>query len=303
MQAIWIRAVIVVTMLASVWTGAGWAQALRVVGFNVESGGARPDVVDDLIAEAQGVDLRGFSEVQDAIWATMFAQAAAEGETGTFAPILGTTGGGDRLPIVYHRDRFDLVRLFELADLNIGGNVRAPLVAQIRLKPAGPEFLFMVNHLYRSNTEGRQEQARLLNARARSQTLPVIAVGDYNFDWDVSNGDTVHDRGYDRLIADGVLTWIRPPQLIRTQCSFNSVLDFVFVAGAARQWSASSEILATEESYCPSDQHRSDHRPVRDVFELAPAGQPSPRSLVLAQIQRMEADLSALKALVEQLPE
>ena len=103
MQAIWIGAVIVVTMLASLWTGAGWAQALRVVGFNVESGGARPDVVDDLIAEAQGVDLWGFSEVQDAIWATLFAQAAAEGETGTFAPILGTTGGGDRLLIVYHQ--------------------------------------------------------------------------------------------------------------------------------------------------------------------------------------------------------
>jgi len=230
-------------MLASVWTGAGWAQALRVVGFNVESGGARPDVVDDLIAEAQGVDLWGFSEVQDAIRATMFAQAAAEGETGTFAPILGTTGG-DRLLIVYHCDRFDLVRSFELTDINIGGNVRAPLAAQLRLKPAGPEFLFMVNHLYRSNTERRHEQARLLNVWARSQTLPVIAVGDYNFDWDVSNGDTVHDRGYDLLIVDGVFTWIRPPSLIRTQCSFNSVLDFVFVTGAARQWRASSEILA-----------------------------------------------------------
>jgi endonuclease/exonuclease/phosphatase family metal-dependent hydrolase len=29
------------------------------------------------------------------------------------------------------------------------------------------------------------------------------------------------------------------------------VLDFVFVAGAARRWRASSEILAAEESYCP----------------------------------------------------
>jgi hypothetical protein len=100
-----------------------------------------------------------------------------------------------------------------------------------------------------------------------------------------------------------VLTWIRPPQLIRTQCSFNSVLDFVFVAGAARQWRASSEILAVQESYCPSDQNRSDHRPVLATFEFAPAGQPSPRSLVLAQIQRPEVEVSALKALVEQLPE
>jgi hypothetical protein len=168
MSACGVRSIVMVAMLVSLWTCAGWGQALRVVGFNVESGGAQPDVVDDLIAAAQGVDLWGFSEVQDTIWATMFAQAAADGETGTFASILGTTGGGDRLLIIYHQERFDLVQSFELPDINVGGSVRAPLVAQFRLKPAGREFLFMVNHLYRSNTERRHEQARLLNAWARS---------------------------------------------------------------------------------------------------------------------------------------
>ena len=167
MSAAMRRIVVVIATLVSLWTGAGSAQTLRVVGVNVESGGARPDVVDDLIAGAQGVDLWGVSEVQDAIWATRFAQAAAQGETGSFAPILGTTGGGDRLLIVYHQERFDLVRQFELTDINIGGNVRAPLVAHFRLKPAGPEFLFMVNHLYRSHAAGRHEQARLLNTWAR----------------------------------------------------------------------------------------------------------------------------------------
>jgi endonuclease/exonuclease/phosphatase family metal-dependent hydrolase len=68
-------------------------------------------------------------------------------------------------------------------------------VAQFRLKPVGSEFLFMVNHLYRSNTERRHEQARLLNAWARQQTLPAIAVGAFNIDWAVINGDTVHDLG------------------------------------------------------------------------------------------------------------
>jgi hypothetical protein len=178
---------------------------LAVVGFNVESGGARPDVVDDRIVAAQGVDLRGFSEDQDAIWGTLFAQAAAQGKTGAFTPILGTTGGGDRLVIVYHQDRFDLVRHFELPDINIGGIVPAPLVAHLHLKPAGSEFLLMVNHLYRSNAAGRQEQARLLNAWACQQTLPIIAVSDYNFDWDVTNGDTVHDPGSDLLTSDGGL--------------------------------------------------------------------------------------------------
>jgi hypothetical protein len=247
--------------------------------------------------------LTGPSEVQDEIWATLFEQAEKDGELGDFCRILGTTGSGDRLLIVYNSDRFEVVRQFELTNINIEGRIRAPMVAHLRLKPTGPELLFTVNHLYRGSAAGRNEQARLLNAWARQQTLPVIAVGDYNFDWDVRTGDTVHDQGYDLLTVDGVFTWVRPLQLIRTQCSFDSVLDFVFVAGDARRWRASSEILAPEESYCPSDQSRSDHRPVLAMFELSPDGQPSPRQLLLVQIQRMEADLSALKALVEQMPQ
>jgi hypothetical protein len=84
----------------------------------------------------------------------------------------------------------------------------------------------------------------------------------------------VHDPGYDLLRVDGVFTWVRPPQFIRTPCLFNSVLDFVFVAGVARQWSAASEIMAADESYCPSDQNRSDHRSVLALFELGTGGQP-----------------------------
>jgi hypothetical protein len=35
----------------------------------------------------------------------------------------------------------------------------------------------------------------MLNGWARIQTLPVIAVGDYNFDWSVTNGEAGHERG------------------------------------------------------------------------------------------------------------
>jgi hypothetical protein len=37
--------------------------------------------------------------------------------------------------------------------------------------------------------------------------------------------------------------------------------------------------------------------------ELGTGGQPSARQLILAQIQRLEVEVSALKALVEQMPE
>jgi endonuclease/exonuclease/phosphatase family metal-dependent hydrolase len=298
-----IRAVIVAAILVSLWTGLGWAQALRVVGFNVESGGARPDVLDDLIAAAQGVDIWGFSEVHDVVWATLFAKAAEHGEAADFKRILGSTGASDRLLIVYNADRLDVVRHFELSRTNVGGNVRAPLVAHFRFKPAGAEFLFMVNHLYRSKAERRHEQARLLNEWARSQTLPVIAVGDYNFDWDVSNGEADHDQGYDLLIQDEIFVWIRPQRLIKTQCSFESVLDFTFVAGDAKRWRASSEILAAHDTYCPDDNIRSDQRPVLAMFQLSADGERTSRQLLLARIQRMEEELRALKTLVEQMPE
>lgn len=296
-------AITTAAILIVVWTCIGWAQALRIVGFNVESGGARPDVVDDLIEAAQGVDIWGLSEVQDDVWAILFETAAEQGEGADFKRVLGTTGGADRLLIIYNGDRLDVVRHFELPHINVGGNVRAPLVAHFRLKPTGPEFLFMVNHLYRSKAERRHEQVRLLNEWARQQTLPIVAVGDYTFDWDVSNGEADHDRGYDLMTADEVFVWIKPQRFMKTQCSFDSVLDVVFIAGEANTWRGSSEIIAAHETYCPDDNMRSDHRPVLAMFQLTADGQPSSRHLLLERIQRLDEELRALKALVEQLPQ
>jgi endonuclease/exonuclease/phosphatase family metal-dependent hydrolase len=128
----------------------------------------------------------------------------------------------------------------------------------------------MVNHLYRSREDRRHEQARKLNEWARGQSLPVIAVGDYNFDWEVEGGESKHDRGYDLMTLDGLWRWVRPQSLIKTQCSdsFDSVLDFVFVAGPARDWPSGSEILNRETSYCQDTDQSSDHRMIRAVFDV-----------------------------------
>ncbi len=75
---------------------------------------------------------------------------------------------------------------------------------------------FMVEHPYRSRANRRHEQSELLNEWAQDQALPVIAVGDYNYNWDVPDGDTDHDASFDFLTADDVFTWVRPPTLIAT---------------------------------------------------------------------------------------
>jgi endonuclease/exonuclease/phosphatase family metal-dependent hydrolase len=185
------------------------AEELLVVGYNVESGGADPVDVSQRIEAFEGCDLWGLSEVQSQSWADAFEVAAEFGENADFEHILSTTGGGDRLLIIYNSERFELIDFEQLHAINIGGNVRAPLVAKLAIRSTGQHFWFMVNHLYRSRADRRHEQATLLNAWAANQSLPVIATGDYNFDWSVTNGDADHDEGYDNLTAGGVFDWLR----------------------------------------------------------------------------------------------
>ena len=290
-------------LAANAMAGAAFAQELRVAGFNVESGGANPEVVDNLIADMNGIDVWGISEVQHDSWASLFETAAEDGENADFERILGTTGGADKLAIIYDADRLELVDSVELHAINPQNRARSPLVARFRVTDSGQEFLFVVNHLYRSKAAKRHEQSRLLNEWAQSQTLPVIAAGDYNFDWSVPDGDSDHDAGYDLLTADNVLVWVRPATLIRSHCSHhNSVLDFVFVSGEAKTWNGTAEILPADPSYCPDDNSTSDHRMVVAAFDLSGGGNGGLKGELLERIMDIETDLEELKRAVESLP-
>ncbi|MCP5003634.1 MAG: hypothetical protein GY941_06720 [Planctomycetes bacterium] len=189
----------------------------------------------------------------------------------------------------------------ELHEINVGGRVRSPLVAKLKVKSTGMELYFMVNHLYRTNDPGRHEQATLLNGWASNQQIPVIAVGDYNFDWSVIDGDTNHDEGYDNMIANSVYEWIRPATLHKTNDShYNSVLDFVFVSGDAKNWAVSSTILKVPNDF-PDTNKTSDHRPVRARFNLSPGGN-STKQDILNKIGELESKIEELKSVVETLP-
>ncbi|HEX7317610.1 MAG TPA: endonuclease/exonuclease/phosphatase family protein [Pyrinomonadaceae bacterium] len=252
-----------VAMLLAGFSAAN-AQRLTAVGWNVESGGAIPSRIAKRIRSFQGVDIWGLSEVRNESWAGAFEVAAEDGESGNFRHITGTTGRDDRLVILYNAERFLRVSHQQLHHINPEGRVRAPLVAHFRERATGREFLFMVNHLYRGDNAARHRQATQLNTWARQQTLPVIAVGDYNFDWSVSNGDTNHDRGYDNMTRNGVFNWVRPATLVRSQCdpTFNSVLDFVFTTPGPNGFRGTSEIVV-ESGDCPDDGNTPDHRPLR----------------------------------------
>jgi hypothetical protein len=244
--------------------------AITVAGWNVGLDDADLATIAGRIAEIDGVDLWGVAEVNRTNAAGDLERAAEGDEPGDFGAVVGRSGDGMRLAALYDDTRFDLLEWYELDEINTTGNARAPLVLHLRDSLTGEQFLFMVNHLYRSRNEERYKQAELLNAWAQNQQLPVIAVGDYNFDWEIVGGDRMHDRGYDLMTAGDVWEWVRPAQLVTTQCSgwpcrYESVLDFVFAGGPARDWQADSEILVFPGDF-PDDTTTSDHRPVLARF-------------------------------------
>lgn len=246
---------------------------LTVVGLNCESGESVAETVaEEVVTPQRGEALWGFSEVASEAYADTLVAAAADDADQRWDYVKGTTGLYDRLVIAWDEDVMELLSYEELHDINIRGTARAPLVGHMRHKPSGTELLFMVNHLWRTDDAARHEQAALLNAWGAAQTLPVIAVGDYNFDWDVpSDGEDYQDAGYALMTEDGVFTWVRPEPLARTQCawSYESVLDFTFAGGDARQWPATSVVHEIDNHYCDSNQdERSDHMPVEATFTL-----------------------------------
>ena len=250
-------------------------EEIVVIGWNAESGDANLDTVGGRMAEIDGCDIWGMCEIQNSTWADQFELSAEDGEGADFSYVLGTTGRSDMMQIIYNADRFELVESFELHRINVSGTVRAPLVAHFRITGTNIEFLFMVNHLYRSRAGRRQEQASLLNLWASRQSFPIIAVGDYNFDWDVDQGEVVHDKGYDNMVYHGHFSWVRPKKLMKTQASpdYDSVLDFIFLGGDSWTWKAKSVILQRDlndnnDDVLSDNDQTSDHRPVRGTITI-----------------------------------
>lgn len=249
------------------------AKADFIVGaWNLESGDSDPAFLAAEVKKWPGYAVWGFSEVAGKSVLTRMIAALNEANSGAnFNALLGTTGRADKLGIVFEQQTLELMKAYELLKANIGGTLRAPLVAHFKEIATGKEFLFVVNHLYRGkkpNEPRRTAQSKILREWAAQQSIPVIAVGDYNFDCRLP-GLTMCNSAFDEIIAD-TFTWVVPSNPMRTQCNPHypaAILDFVFVSGKAKAWSQGSWILNPEIEACRDDKTKSDHRPVAASFK------------------------------------
>jgi hypothetical protein len=145
-------------------------------------------------------------------------------------------------------------------------------------------------------------------------------VGDYNINFHVFQGDAGNrDQGFDNLIEGGIVQWVRPLTLVKTEDSdaYNTVLDFVFVANPPAGWSGQSRILEREGDQVATSHDfddnstTPDHRPVDAIFVLGggdddgdtpPVNGGSERIAdILDRIDRLTDELEALREAVEDL--
>ncbi len=240
----------------------------RMFSWNVESEGSDPNVIAQQLPTFGTYDIYALTEVLKESF-DLFRVAAGN----HFESIDSKTGNNDRMQIIYNADRFELLRRIELHDINYKRRYRSPLAAHLRDKTSGTQFIVMVNHLARGKAEVRAEQATQLVAWARDQNLPVIALGDYNFDYVFASKKG--NEGMVNMMRDNVWRWIEPSEMIDTNWFDNprepdgkddypgSMLDFAFVSGAAKEWKAVCNVLVRDGDF-PDDKTTSDHRP----FEL-----------------------------------
>lgn len=254
-------------MILAMWLlgAAADAATLTVAGFNLESGDSEPQVLAAQMARYPQVDLWGLVEVQDeAVLTEIVAALAASGQQ--YAYLMGTTGGADKLALLYRPQRFTIVRAGEIRLLDVR-RFRDALATGLFDRLSQQNFWLLVNHLARTDAAARLTQARALNTWASVQSEPLVAVGDYNFDWRLSDGS--FDPAMPEMTAEDRWRWVRPQPMRPTTCYRpEGILDFIFTAGAAQSWPVRSEVLLSPGGDCPDDEFRSDHRPVMAEFSL-----------------------------------
>ena len=260
-------------------------QELRILTWNIESGGNEPAVIAKQLGELGSYDVFALTEVNSlhaGRYRDAIQQAVSMKHSSNYQSVLSSSGGENRMLLLFDLERLHLIDCYELvAHDGIRMNTvqleyRTPLVARFRQRANGQEFLVVLVHLARGREEVRQMQATGLRTWATAQVLPVFAVGDFNFDFDFASQKG--NRSFEIFLAGEVWKWVRPEKLVDTNWYDpepdgidnypNSCLDFTFIAGSAKRMNARSRVIERPGDF-PDDDSTSDHRPVELVVEQA----------------------------------
>ncbi|MEZ6095857.1 MAG: hypothetical protein R3C03_16775 [Pirellulaceae bacterium] len=281
------------------------AQEFRLLAWNIESSrpGQEPSsdpetIGKELIAllkdPATRAQLVALSEVDPKSMLTM-RMSAVVGMGGEVELISSASGGfkdSDSLALLVDKTRFDVDEAIELhrfggivANVNVQEEdsedfgalrARSPLAVRLIDKETKQTFWVIVNHLARGEADLRADQARMLRKWAEAHDEPIIAAGDFNFDYDFHTQKG--NEGFDAMFEGDTWQWVKPDPLVDSNWSQDrritdrdvdrypdSILDFIIVANGAKDWKPESDVIVREGDF-PDDEKTSDHRPLIGIF-------------------------------------
>ena len=101
----------------------------------------------------------------------------------------------------------------------------------------------------------------------------MINIGDFNMDYSFVTRSG--NDAFPEMLRDNVWQWVRPTEFIDTNWSDpdgdgrdnypDSMLDFAFVAGRAKDWNPVCQVVKRDGDF-PDDDATSDHRPIELVL-------------------------------------
>jgi len=159
------------------------------------------------------------------------------------------------------------------------GGMRLPLLAEFKFK-VGPlkdqHLSFVNNHLKakdfdrpKQSEQKRKRQASDLRKWVKKQdsSSAIILAGDYNFGVNTKHIDNKEKWGdaFKEFMKGNTFKWAKTKGEEHGFCKDNvGILDFVFLAGAAKEWSYEAKFLFEhDKDYCEMDKEGgSDHRPL-----------------------------------------
>lgn len=253
-----------------------------ILHWNIESGGNDPELIAEQLFDLGVYSIVALSEVDDH---ETIVSKYNHRWSDRYKVVLGDTGksrgdyADDRLLVLYDRHRFKRVESIEMSEVEgiqlNDGRHRSPLLVRFTDRLNGLEFAVIHNHFARGNAELRQSQARGLREWARNKSLPIICIGDLNLDYDFNTQQG--NKAFDEMMKDGVFKWIKPDPFVDTNWSDrdgdgkdnypDSMLDFSFVAGEAKEWDAECNVIVRDGDF-PDNEKTSDHRPVELILRI-----------------------------------
>ncbi|MBN2050529.1 MAG: hypothetical protein JW760_08810, partial [Spirochaetales bacterium] len=198
-------------------------EPLRLLSWNVESGGALSRVIAEQLTAFQQAHLVTLVEVDDAD-RDLYTKALGDQRIS----VLSRSGAryNDHILVIFDPRRLELLSTEELHEyrgtvitpsVDRGGK-RSPLILRFRDLLTGVEFFYVSVHLERTNEAQRKLQSLVLREWILDQGTPVLAVGDFNFDYSFGEQPGGNDS-FLIFTYDPRIDWIEPEVFVDTNYS------------------------------------------------------------------------------------